>query len=129
MNELNNLVTAVGNYNSVPTSLTSNTSVVNMIEGLTITKTADKTNWIDGNLTYTIVIDNKADQTYENPVVTDVIDTNLVEFVNDSVMIDGVKATTSQYNYNTANHTLTINLNNITPSSSSTLKFQVTKKV
>lgn len=129
MNELNNLVTAVGNYNSVPTSLTSNTSVVNMIEGLTITKTADKTNWIDGDLTYTIVIDNKADQTYESPTVTDVIDTNLVEFVNDSVMIDGVKASSSQYNYNEATHTLTINLNNITPSSSSTLKFQVTKKV
>lgn len=129
MNELNNLVTAVGNYNGVPTSLTSNTSVVNMIEGLTITKTADKTNWIDGDLTYTIVIDNKADQTYENPTVTDIIDTNLVEFVNDSVMIDGVKASSSQYNYNTATHTLTINPNSITPSSSSTLKFQVTKKV
>ena len=44
MNELNNLVIAVGNYNSVPTFLTSNTSVVNMIEGLTITKTVNKTN-------------------------------------------------------------------------------------
>lgn len=88
MNELNNLVTTVGNYNSVPTSLTSNTSVVNMIDGLTITKTANKTNWIDG-----------------------------------------VKATSSQYNYNESTHTLTINPNSITASSSSTLKFQVTKKV
>ena len=88
MNELNNLVIAVGNYNSVPTFLTSNTSVVNMTEGLTITKTANKTNWIDG-----------------------------------------VKASSSQYNYNETTHTLTINPSSITVSSSSTLKFQVTKKV
>lgn len=129
MNELNNLVTAVGNYNSIPTSLTSNTSVVNMIEGLTITKTADKINWADGELTYTIVIDNKTNQTYENPTITDIIDTSLVEFVNDSVTIDGVKATSSQYNYNTETHTLTISPDSIIPSSSSTLTFQVTKKI
>lgn len=45
MNELNNTVTATGNYNNIPTSLTSNTSIVNMIEGLTLTKDADKKNW------------------------------------------------------------------------------------
>ena len=33
MNELNNIATSVGTYNSVPTSLTSNTSVVNLIDG------------------------------------------------------------------------------------------------
>lgn len=41
MNELNNIVTSTGSYNNIPTSLTSNTSVVNIIEGLTITKDAN----------------------------------------------------------------------------------------
>lgn len=45
MNELTNIVTAVGNYNNVSTSITSNTSVVNLVSGLTITKEADKQNW------------------------------------------------------------------------------------
>lgn len=40
--ELSNTVRAVGNYNDVPTSITSAVSVVTMISGLTITKTADK---------------------------------------------------------------------------------------
>lgn len=56
MNELNNTVNAVGNYNSIPTSLTSNTSVVTMIEGLTLTKDEDKKNWSSGNLTYKITL-------------------------------------------------------------------------
>ena len=42
MNELNNVVTATGTYNDIPTSLTSNTMVVNMVDGLTIKKEADK---------------------------------------------------------------------------------------
>ena len=50
-------------------------------------------------ITYTIVIDNKIDTAYENSKITDVIDDSLVEFVNDSVTINGVTATSSQYNY------------------------------
>ena len=126
MNELRNTVTIEGNYNSVPTSLTSNTSVVNIIEGLTLTKEADKTNWGSGNLMYTITVDNQTNKTYESPTITDVIDTSLVEFVNDSVMVDGVKST--NYNYDEGNHTLTVQLNDVTPSSSSTLTFYVEKK-
>lgn len=46
-------------------------------------------------ITYTIVIDNKIDTASENPKITDVIDDSLVEFVNDSVTINGVTATSS----------------------------------
>lgn len=42
MNELNNTATSIGNYNNIPTSLTSNVSVVNIIDGLSLTKEADK---------------------------------------------------------------------------------------
>ena len=128
MNELNNTATSVGTYNNIPTALTSNTSVVNLVEGLTLEKEADKKNWVDGNLKYTITIKNEADKDYVTPKVTDIIDTDKVEFVKGSVTITGVAATEQQYNYEEASHTLTINLDTITPSSNSTITFLVTKK-
>ena len=128
MNELNNTVSAVGDYNSIPTSITSNTSVVNIVEGLSITKTADKQNWSGGELTYTVEIKNDAESAYENPKVIDIIDTTLVDFVKGSVTINGKKAEESEYSYVEDTHTLTINLSTINPSSSTTLSFQVTKK-
>ena len=42
MNKLNNTATSVGTYNNIPTSLTFNTAVVNMVDGLTLTKDTDK---------------------------------------------------------------------------------------
>ncbi len=128
MNELNNTATATGTYNSVPTSLTSNATVVNMIDGLTLVKSADKKNWVDGNLTYTITINNQTANSYETPVVKDVLEDSLVEFVTDSVTIDGVIADKSKYSYDEGTHTLTVNLEDVSPSSSSVLTFQVNKK-
>lgn len=128
MSELSNTATSVGLYNNISTAITSNTSVVNIIEGLTLTKTADKTNWGSGNLTYTITIDNQADETYSQPVVTDVIDTTFVDFIDGSVKINGAYATEQQYQYDQDTHTLTINLEDVTPSSTSTLEFLVKKK-
>lgn len=125
-NELTNTVTAVGNYNSIPTSITSTASVVTMIDGLTIAKTADKTVWADGELTYTIIVDNQTEKTYEEPVITDKLNTTLVEFVDGSVIIEGVAATSSEYLYQT--DTLTINLSTINANDSKTISFKVRKK-
>ncbi len=124
--ELSNTVSAVGNYNEIPTSITSLASVVTMISGLTITKEADKPIWADGLLTYTITVDNQATETYTSPVVSDVINTTLVDFVVDSVTIDGVAATSSEYEY--TGGTLTVKLTDIGPSSSKKITFQVKKK-
>ena len=44
------------------------------------------------------------------------------------VVIDGVKAETSKYNYNEDTNTLTINLDDIASSGSTTIEFKVTKK-
>lgn len=129
MSELNNTVTSVGTYNNVPTSLTSNTSVVNMVDGLTLTKEADKKNWIDGNLTYTITIDNQTTTSYMNPVITDVIDEDLIDFVDGSVMINDTPATGSEYSYNAGNHTLTINLDEVGANTKTTITFSVKKKI
>ena len=128
MNELSNIATSVGNYNNIPTSLTSNTSIVNLIEGLTLTKEADKDNWVSGTLTYLITLDNQTDTSYENPIIKDVLDNNLVNFVEGSVTIDGQKADPSKYTYDEGTHTLTINLDSVTPSSSTAITFLVTKK-
>lgn len=128
MNELNNIVTAVGNYNGIATTITSNNVVVNMIDGLTILKSANKTNWADGNLEYTIVINNSTDTSYNEIKVTDVIDTNLVTFITDSVTINNASASSSEYTYDAETGTLTINLSDVLPSGSSTVKFQVKKK-
>lgn len=128
MNELNNTVNAVGNYNSIPTSLTSNTSVVTMIEGLTLTKDADKKNWSSGNLTYKITLTNDTDNTYENPTITDIIDTTLITFVADSVTIGGIKASASEYSYDTDSHTLTVKLPSVIAKTSSIVTFQVKKR-
>lgn len=127
MNELQNIANVTGTYNNIPTAITSNASVVNVIEGLTLTKNADKENWVDGYLTYTLVLDNQADETYTTPTITDVIDNTYAKFVADSVTIDNVKATTSQYSYDDANHKLTITLTDLAPSSSVTVKFMVEK--
>lgn len=59
MNELSNSVKMVGVYNKILTFLTSNITTVNLINELTITKAADKQNWRDGFLTYTMTINNK----------------------------------------------------------------------
>lgn len=126
--ELRNSATSAGIYNNIPTSITSTVSVVTIIDGLSITKTADKQVWADGILTYTIIIDNQTEKVYESPKITDVLDNNLIEFINGSVTIDEVTATSSEYSYNALEHTLTINLEHLNPSSTKTIKFQVSKK-
>ena len=73
-------------------------------------------------------INNETENNYEKPVITDIIDTSLVTFIDGSVTIDGTKATSSEYKYDEQTHRLTVNLDTITPSSSSTLTFLVKKK-
>ena len=126
--DLSNTVSVLGNYNNIPTEISSEAVVVSMIDGLTVTKTADKMVWADGLLTYTIVINNKADLSYTTPVITDILDTTKVGFVNESVTIDGVKAETSKYTYEESSGKLTINLDDITATGSTTITFQVSKK-
>ncbi len=49
-------------------------SVLNLINDLTITKSADKINLVDGYLTYKIVITNTSEEIYENAYITDPLD-------------------------------------------------------
>ena len=126
--KLNNTVSVLGEYDGVPTSINSNVLVVNLIDGLTVTKSADKMVWADGVLTFTIEVDNQTEVTYTAPIITDVLDITLVDFVTESVMIDGVKAETSAYTYDAATGTLKVTLSDIAAKGKSTITFQVTKK-
>lgn len=126
---LSNTVSALGNYNDVPTAMASEAVLVTLLDGLKITKTADKPVWADGVLTYTIVLTNDETKPYTAPVVTDIIDNTLVDFISGSVMIEGVAATDNQYSYNENTHTLTILLDDIAATSTRTITFQVKKKV
>ena len=85
-------------------------------------------NWADGELTYTIVISNNAEKTYESPVITDILNKNLIEFVNGSVTIDNIPATEQEYQIEESTNTLTIKLTDINVSSSKTITFKVRKK-
>lgn len=126
--QLTNTASVLGEYNSIPTTITSEALVVTMLDGLTVTKTADKQVWADGNLTYTILVDNKSTESYTNPTITDILDTTLVTFIPESVTIGGQKAESSQYSYDESTGKLTITLSDIGPSASETVTFQVAKK-
>lgn len=126
--ELSNTATVLGNYNSIPTEISTQALVVTMITGLTVTKTADKMVWSEGNLTYTIVINNEADESYTSPIITDMLDTSLITFVNDSITVDGVNLDTTKYTWDAATGKLTINLEDIAVNTKKTVTFQVSKK-
>lgn len=122
---LTNQADITGEYAGTPISFASNIVTTAIIEGLTINKTADKTNWVDGPLTYTIVIANNSGSTLSSGVLTDNLNTTLVDFnTTYGVLIDGV--TTSNYTYSSGE--LKITLPDLADSQETTIKFQVTRK-
>lgn len=126
--ELENTVTSIGTYNNVLTLLTSNKTVVNMINEIGLIKSVDKVNWGTGNLTYTLKITNQTNKTYTGSIITDIIDTKLVDFITGSLIINGIKANSNQYKYNNLSNILTINLDDIMPYQVQILRFSVRKK-
>lgn len=127
-NKLSNTATALGNYNDIPTEISTQTLVITMITRLTVSKTTDKMVQSDNNLTYTIVINNETGKNYTSPVITDILDTNLITFVADSVTVDGEKLDTTKYTQDETTGKLTINLPDVETNTKKTVTFQVAKK-
>ena len=125
---LNNIASVLGNYNSIPTQITSDVLVVSMISGLTVKKTADKMVWGDGKLTYTIEVSNQTNVDYTNPVITDELDISLIKFVSESVKVNGTQLESSKYTYDDASGKLTINIDNVAALQTTTITFEVEKK-
>lgn len=122
--KLSNIANVTGTYDSVPTTLTSEAVITEMITGLTIVKVADKQNWASGNLTYTITITNGAENAFETPTITDTLDPALIKLVADSVEVDGTKA---EYNYSDTTGELSVVLGTIEVGAKSVITFQVQK--
>lgn len=125
-NELNNEV-LVTNNNDTSTSITSKALVLVMIEDLTITKASNKEVWVDGYLTYTITINNQTDENYTSPVVKDIIDTELVKLVPNSIYVNNALLDNNKYNYNEITGELTINLDDINALNKTIITFQIEK--
>lgn len=122
--KLTNIADVTGTYDSIPTTLTSEAIITDLISGLTIVKTADKQNWATGYLTYTVEITNAAENPFENPTFTDILDPTLIKLVDNTVKVNG---TTTTYNYDTTTGKLTVELETIATEGSSTITFQVQK--
>lgn len=122
--KLTNIADVTGTYDSIPTTLTSEAIITDLISGLTIVKTADKQNWATGYLTYTVEITNAAENPFENPTFTDILDPTLIKLVDNTVKVNG---TTTTYNYDTITGKLTVELETIATEGSSTITFQVQK--
>ena len=125
---LSNIVSVMGNYNSIPTQITSEVLVVAMISGLTVKKTADKMVWGDGKLTYTIEVDNQTNVDYTDPVITDELNISLIKFVTGSVKVNGVELDSSKYTYDENSGELSITIETVGASQKSTITFEVEKK-
>lgn len=126
MNELINTATSFGDYLGIPTEITSDPVVVQLVDGLSITKTADRQSWATGYLTYTITIINDSEEPYETPIVTDTIDPTKATLVDGSVTINGVPATSpTDYTFDPITGLLTVNLADIEAESQTVIVFQV----
>ena len=126
--ELTNTATVLGEYNSIPTEISTTTLVVTILEGLTVTKSADKPIWTEGNLTYTVEINNETTQAYTTPVITDILDPTLITLVKGSIKVDSTPLEDSNYTFEDSTGKLTITLPDITTQSKKTVTFEVSKK-
>lgn len=126
--ELTNTATVLGNYNSIPTEITSTAFVVTMLSGLTVTKSADKPVWSEGNLTYKIEINNATTESYTSPVITDILNPTLITLVKDTIKVDDIPLENSQYTFDESTGKLTITLSDITSQAKKTVTFEVSKK-
>lgn len=126
--ELSNTATTLGNYNDIPTEISTQALVVTMITGLTMTKSADKMVWSEGNLTYKIEVNNQTDKPYTSPKITDVLNPLLISFVPESVKVDDTPLEVSQYTYEESTGVLSITLPDIGSKEKKIITFEVKKK-
>lgn len=122
---LSNSASVTGTYETGALTLTSNVVTTEIVNGITIVKAADKEKWSTGELTYTITIENNAQNTLESPTVVDILDPTLVKLVDNSVKVNSSDV---QYTYEETTGTLSINLEDMTVGTTSVITFRVLQK-
>lgn len=111
--------------NNLANIYTSNDVFVSVIDGVSITKTADKAVWVSGPLTYTLLVTNTTEGELTDIVVTDQIEETAVNFNTEyGVLINGVSAT----NYSYQNGLLSVPLTRLGANESASITFQVVIK-
>ncbi len=105
-------------------SFASNLVSTTIISGLTAVLSADKKYWVDGPLTYTVVITNESGDVYSKGILADNIDTaNVVFDTTYGVEINGTKTTDFTY----TGGLLSVNLPDIAEGGTLTVTFRVTQ--
>jgi len=131
MATLQNLASVDATLGTDPVSFSTNQVMVTIVTGLTATMSADKTMWVNGPLTYSIIIDNATGTTYDLSAITltDTLDITQVEFnATYGVEVDGTPLSSSDYSYNSSTGELSITLPaDIADGASSTITYQVTQ--
>lgn len=128
INELINIASSVGTYDSLSTEMTTEAVVTQLIDDLSITKAASRESWATGDLTYTISVDNQATLPYEAPIVTDTIDPTKATLVAGTVTINGNPATTpTDYTFDAITGLLTVNLPDVIAASTTVIEFDVSR--
>lgn len=106
-----------------PISFSSNLVTTTIVEGISVVKSADKTYWVDGPLTYTIVVTNNSGISLSGGTLSDTLDTSVSFDMDYGVFLNDSK--TSDFEYTAP--TLKVNLPTLEDSQSATIKFRVTK--
>ena len=125
--ELTNQVDIAGEYGNPASTINFSSNLVSttIVQDLSVTKSADKTNWVDGPLTYTVVAANNSGSALTSGVLTDTFDTTLVDFnTTYGVKLDG--ETYTQFTYTSG--TLEITLPTLDNDKQITITFQVLRK-
>lgn len=124
---LNNQAGSLGTYNTQSLSLSSALVSVIIVDGLTLTMTADKAVWADGALTYTLTVSNTGGAfPYVAPVVSDTLDPTLITLVADSVKVGGTALVLdTDYTFDDTTGALSVTLDDIAVAGSTVLTFQV----
>ena len=113
-----------GSYGTTasPVVFSSNAVTTTIVQGLTATKTADKTYWVNGPLLYTIRIENNSGESFTKGVLTDVLNTDLIT-LDSAYGVEINSSKTSDYIYTSGN--LSIQLPDLEDGGTATVTFQV----
>lgn len=117
-----------GSYDDTPfDDKTTELSV--LLADVTVTKTADREVWFQGELTLTITVNNEGDGKLTALVITDTLDTTKFLFVPNSltIEIDGTPVASPDYDYNDATGKLTVRIPEVPANEIAVITFRGSK--
>lgn len=126
--ELENCSTVFATHDGIPMDLPSNCVLTLMVD-VSVVKSADRKVWATGELTYTVDIKNDNGLALTDSRFEDLLDPDLIVFVNGSVTVtvNGTAVPSPVYNYDSTTGLLTVTLPSIAPNDHVVITFRVVK--